>query len=144
MEVWAGFPHRGNLCLANWQAVLEAASSIASFLLVFRSPEERSLHSPLPRVFEVSVMAFVALVDRLCKSGHDDMDRVALVFAYSTSSAVEHSTDRNCCCWLALFQRGYLQYHRESETAPPEWCHYPGRMQPGGIEQTWVAAEDRQ
>ncbi|KAH0519756.1 Oxysterol-binding protein-related protein 9 [Microtus ochrogaster] len=47
---------------------------------------------------EVSVIEFAALMDRLCKSGHDDMDKVALVFGYSISSAVEHSTDRNRCC----------------------------------------------
>lgn len=46
---------------------------------------------------EVSVIDFAALMDRLCKSGHDDMDKVALVFGYSISSAVEHSADRNRC-----------------------------------------------
>lgn len=34
---------------------------------------------------EVSVIEFAALMNRLCKSGHDDRDKVALVFGYSIS-----------------------------------------------------------
>lgn len=31
------------------------------------------------------MIEFAALIDRLCKSAHDDMEKVALVFGYSIS-----------------------------------------------------------
>lgn len=63
------------------------------------------------------MIEFVALVDRLYKTGHDDM---TLVFGYSISSAVEHFNKQELLLVTGSVSEGILQYHRESETAPPE------------------------